>query len=89
MSWHHCIIWILYVFVGTSQLLTEPEAVLFGEVQSQLYPSPYPPNLQQRWELRVPEGYRVSLTFTHLDLEPSADCLYNSLTVRTTLFQMS
>ncbi|KAK7886900.1 hypothetical protein WMY93_026521 [Mugilogobius chulae] len=81
MSWSHCVVWLFCVSVSTSVLLTEPEEVLFGVVQSPLYPSPYPPNLQQRWELRVPEGYKVSLTFTHLDLEPFADCLYDSVTV--------
>ncbi|XP_072317611.1 ovochymase [Eucyclogobius newberryi] len=81
MSWTFCVIWLLCVSVSECLPLTEPEPVLFGAVQSPLYPSPYPPNLLQRWELNVPEGHRISLTFTHLDLEPSADCIYDSVTV--------
>ncbi|KAI9999734.1 hypothetical protein NQD34_011577 [Periophthalmus magnuspinnatus] len=78
MSWIHWCVWLLFVSVSEALPLTDP--VLFGEIQSPLYPVSYPPNLRQRWDLRVPEGYRVSLSFTHLDLEASAGCQYDSLT---------
>lgn len=55
---------------------------MHGEVHSPLYPQPYPPNLQEQWDLRVPDGYQIRLTFTHLDVEASAGCYYDALTVR-------
>uniref|UniRef100_A0A3Q1F3D9 CUB domain-containing protein n=1 Tax=Acanthochromis polyacanthus TaxID=80966 RepID=A0A3Q1F3D9_9TELE len=60
--------------------LPDPDPPMFGEVQSPRYPQPYPPNLQQQWELRVPEGFQIRLTFTHLDIEATAGCYYDSLT---------
>lgn len=81
MSWNYCIIWIFCVSVSESWPLADPEPVLYGEVQSPQYPNPYPPNLQKQWDLRVLEGYQISLTFTHLDIEASVDCYYDSLTV--------
>ncbi|XP_029958965.1 complement component 1, r subcomponent isoform X2 [Salarias fasciatus] len=54
---------------------------MHGEVHSPGYPRPYPHNLQQQWDLHVPEGYQIRLTFTHLDIEASADCYYDSLSV--------
>lgn len=74
---------IFCVSVSESWPLADPEPVLYGEVQSPQYPNPYPPNLQKQWDLRVLEGYQISLTFTHLDIEASVDCYYDSLTVST------
>ncbi|XP_034553172.1 complement C1r-A subcomponent-like [Notolabrus celidotus] len=54
---------------------------MHGEVQSPRYPQPYSPNLQEQWDLSVPEGYQIRLTFTHLDIEASEDCHFDSLTV--------
>ncbi|KAG8009967.1 Complement C1r-A subcomponent [Nibea albiflora] len=54
---------------------------MHGQVQSPQYPQPYPPNLQEQWDLSVPEGYHIRLTFTHLDIEASAGCHYDALTV--------
>lgn len=72
----------LYVSVCECSPLPEPEPQMYGKVQSPLYPQPYPPNLQEQWDLVVPEGYQIRLTFTHLDIEASANCYYDSLTVR-------
>ncbi|XP_047453842.1 complement C1r-A subcomponent-like [Mugil cephalus] len=76
-----CIIWFLYASVCGSWPLSDSEPVMYGEVQSPQYPQPYPPNLQEQWDLSVPEGYQIQLTFTHLDIEASAGCYYDSLTV--------
>lgn len=57
---------------------------MYGEVKSPQYPKPYPPNLQEQWDLNVPEGFQIRITFTHLDIEASAGCHYDALTVRTT-----
>lgn len=54
---------------------------MHGTVTSPLYPKPYPGNVYVEWELAVPKGYRIQLSFTHLDIEPSDDCYYDSLMV--------
>ncbi|XP_068179770.1 ovochymase [Antennarius striatus] len=75
----YCVTVLLYVSVGDCGPLPEP--LMHGEVHSPGYPQPYPPNLQKQWDLSVPEGYQIRLTFTHLDIEASADCHYDALTV--------
>lgn len=74
----------LYVTVSISWPLLEPEPQMYGEVTSPQYPQPYPPNLQTQWDLNVPEGFQIRLTFTHLDIEASEGCHYDALTVRAT-----
>ncbi|KAK5861786.1 hypothetical protein PBY51_017235 [Eleginops maclovinus] len=81
MGWTACIILFLYMSVCGGRRLPDPEPAMHGGVQSPQYPKPYPPNLQQQWDLSVPEGYRMTLTFTHLDIEASAGCFYDSLTL--------
>lgn len=81
MGWTSCIIWFLYVSVSECWPLPDSEPVMYGEVQSPQYPQPYPPNLLKQWDLSVPEGYQIGLTFTHLDIEASAGCYYDALTV--------
>lgn len=76
----------LYVAMGECWRLPDAEPAMHGQVQSPQYPRPYPPNLQEQWDLSVPEGYQIRLTFTHLDIEASAGCHYDSLTVRA-IFQ--
>ncbi|CAN9513724.1 unnamed protein product [Ophioblennius macclurei] len=74
-----CIIWFLCLSVCECWPLPDPP--MHGEIHSPQYPAPYPPNLQEQWDLHVPEGYQIRLTFTHLDIEASADCYYDSLSV--------
>ena len=74
----------LFVLACGCWPLPDPEPLMHGEVQSPQYPQPYPPNLQEQWDLNVPEGYRIRITFTHMDIEASAGCYYDSLTVRAT-----
>ena len=62
--------------------LLEPGPQMYGEVKSPRYPKPYPPNLEEQWNLNVPEGFQIRMTFTHLDIEASAGCNYDALTVR-------
>nr|XP_046254445.1 uncharacterized protein LOC124064236 [Scatophagus argus] len=76
-----CIIWFLYVSVRECIQLPDSEPVMLGEIQSPQYPQPYPPNLQRQWDISVPEGYQIQLTFTHLDIEASEGCHYDALTV--------
>ncbi|XP_053095402.1 complement component 1, r subcomponent [Pangasianodon hypophthalmus] len=55
--------------------------VMYGQVQSPLYPKPYPADVHQQWDLEVPHGYQLQITFNYLDIEPSFNCYYDSLTV--------
>ncbi|XP_026861742.2 complement component 1, r subcomponent [Electrophorus electricus] len=57
------------------------EAVMYGQVQSPQYPKPYPADLHQQWDLDVPQGYKIQLTFNYLDIEPSVNCFYDYLMV--------
>ncbi|XP_053349501.1 complement component 1, r subcomponent [Clarias gariepinus] len=55
--------------------------VMYGQVQSPLYPKPYPNNERRQWDLEVPRGYQLQITFNYLEIEPSINCYYDSLTV--------
>uniref|UniRef100_A0A8C1GTM8 Wu:fd46c06 n=1 Tax=Cyprinus carpio TaxID=7962 RepID=A0A8C1GTM8_CYPCA len=57
----------------------ECEPTMFGEVSSPQYPQPYPGDILEQWDLDVPEGYQIQLTFSHLDIEPSPNCGHDSL----------
>ncbi|XP_061573069.1 complement C1r subcomponent-like [Cololabis saira] len=81
MGWISFIIWFLYILVCDCVPLPDKEPPMHGEVQSPQYPQPYPPNLLKQWDLSVPEGFQIQLTFTHLDIEASGGCYYDSLTV--------
>ena len=61
--------------------LPRSDPTLYGELQSPQYPQPYPGGLTETWDLQVPEGFQIQLTFTHLDIEPSANCYYDAVTV--------
>lgn len=54
---------------------------MYGEILSPNYPQAYPNDLQESWEIQVPPGYGIRLYFTHLDLEPSQNCEYDSVKV--------
>ncbi|XP_056619305.1 complement C1s subcomponent-like [Triplophysa dalaica] len=69
------IICLLWVFVNVC------EPLMFGEVSSPRYPQPYSGNLNEQWDLEVPMGYKIQLTFNHLDIEASPNCLNNSVMV--------
>uniref|UniRef100_A0A3B1JKQ0 CUB domain-containing protein n=1 Tax=Astyanax mexicanus TaxID=7994 RepID=A0A3B1JKQ0_ASTMX len=71
--------WIFFYFVPS--LSTIYFVLMYGHVQSPLYPKPYPADLQKQWNLEVPHGYRINLTFTYLDIEHSANCTSDSLMV--------
>ncbi|XP_073416258.1 scavenger receptor cysteine-rich domain-containing protein DMBT1-like isoform X4 [Dendrobates tinctorius] len=52
-----------------------------GNITSPLYPSPYPANSHCTWEIRVPAGYYIRLSFLHFDVEPHPLCLYDWVTI--------
>lgn len=55
---------------------------LFGEIRSPNYPKPYPNNNISSWDIIVPKGYVVKLTFRYFDLEPSETCFYDYVKIR-------
>lgn len=58
------------------------QSAMFGIVQSPNFPEPYPREEQLRWNISVPGGFRLQLSFSHFDLEPSYLCEYDSVKVR-------
>jgi len=40
-----------------------------GTIHSPSYPDLYPPNKNCVWQIVAPAQYRITLTFTHMDLE--------------------
>jgi len=54
---------------------------MYGEILSPNYPQVYPNDVQESWEIQVPSGYGIRLYFTHMDLEPSQNCEYDSVKV--------
>ncbi|NXD14826.1 C1S protein, partial [Nothocercus nigrocapillus] len=56
-------------------------ASMYGEILSPNYPQVYPNDVQESWEIQVPPGYGIHLYFTHLDLEPSQNCEYDSVKI--------
>uniref|UniRef100_W5KTV1 Wu:fd46c06 n=1 Tax=Astyanax mexicanus TaxID=7994 RepID=W5KTV1_ASTMX len=63
------------------EIVCDCEVLMYGHVQSPLYPKPYPADLQKQWNLEVPHGYRIKLTFIYLDIEHSTNCTSDSLMV--------
>ncbi|XP_066538372.1 complement component 1, r subcomponent [Hoplias malabaricus] len=61
--------------------LCECKVAMYGHLQSPMFPEPYSSDLHMRWYLKVPHGYKIQLTFNHLDIQPSANCTKDSLTV--------
>lgn len=54
---------------------------MHGEILSPNYPQAYPNDIKKTWDIEVPEGFGVRLYFTHLDLELSEKCEYDSVQV--------
>lgn len=54
---------------------------MYGEILSPNYPQAYPNEVVKIWDIEVPEGFGVHLYFTHLDIELSENCAYDSVQV--------
>ncbi|XP_060072061.1 tolloid-like protein 1 [Ylistrum balloti] len=53
-----------------------------GTIQSPSFPDLYPPNKMCVWEIVAPDQYRITLNFTHFDMEGNnQDCEYDSVRV--------
>nr|XP_033779800.1 complement C1s subcomponent [Geotrypetes seraphini] len=54
---------------------------MYGEILSPNYPQGYPDNAQETWTITVPPGFGIHIHFTHLNIEPSENCEYDSLKI--------
>ncbi|KAM4636474.1 complement C1r subcomponent [Discoglossus pictus] len=54
---------------------------LYGIITSPNYPNPYPNSNDSIWDIVVPEGHRISLSFLLFDLEPSEYCNYDFMKI--------
>ncbi|XP_006170838.1 complement C1s subcomponent [Tupaia chinensis] len=57
------------------------EPTMYGEILSPNYPQVYPNEIEKSWDIEVPEGYGIHLYFTHLDMELSENCAYDSVQI--------
>ncbi|XP_072012500.1 mannan-binding lectin serine protease 2 isoform X2 [Engystomops pustulosus] len=56
---------------------------LFGRISSPGFPKPYPNDQTMTWDIKVPEGHRVKIYFTHFNLELSYLCEYDYVELRS------
>ncbi|XP_078785950.1 mannan-binding lectin serine protease 1 isoform X3 [Oryzias latipes] len=54
---------------------------MYGSLESPNFPEPYPHLVERRWNVRVPLGFRIQLSFSHFNLEPSYLCEYDYVKV--------
>nr|XP_020734369.1 complement C1s subcomponent isoform X2 [Odocoileus virginianus texanus]XP_020734370.1 complement C1s subcomponent isoform X2 [Odocoileus virginianus texanus] len=71
--------WCIVLFSLVAWVYAEP--TMYGEVLSPNYPQAYPNEVEKSWDIEVPEGYGIHLYFTHLDIEMSENCSYDSLQI--------
>ncbi|MEQ2195219.1 Mannan-binding lectin serine protease 1, partial [Xenoophorus captivus] len=69
-------LWCFIMRCG-AELLSE----MYGSLQSPNFPEPYPRDTELNWNISVPDGFRISLFFSHFDLEPSYLCEYDFVKV--------
>uniref|UniRef100_UPI00398E98A0 complement C1s subcomponent-like n=1 Tax=Pristiophorus japonicus TaxID=55135 RepID=UPI00398E98A0 len=55
---------------------------LQGRFATPDYPQGYPNDVSQTWEIKVPSGYGIQLSFTYIDIEPSANCAYDNVQIQ-------
>ncbi|KAG3292489.1 complement C1s, transcript variant X1 [Ictidomys tridecemlineatus] len=71
--------WCIVLFSLLARVYAEP--TMYGEILSPNYPQAYPNEIEKSWDIEVPEGYGIRLYFTHLDIELSEDCAYDSVQI--------
>lgn len=77
------ILWgLLWGSVATPIGLPWPKP-MFGRLASPGFPGKYGNDLERRWNLTAPPGYRLRLYFTHFHLELSYLCEYDFVKVPT------
>uniref|UniRef100_A0A674G899 Complement C1r n=1 Tax=Taeniopygia guttata TaxID=59729 RepID=A0A674G899_TAEGU len=77
-----CLPWA-FLFFGVIGCSPVPKgSPFFGEIRSPSYPKPYPNDNISSWDIQVPKGYVVKLTFKYFDLEPSESCFYDYVKIK-------
>nr|KAF6367748.1 complement C1s [Myotis myotis] len=71
--------WCIVLFSVLPWVYAEP--TMYGEILSPNYPQAYPNEVEKTWDIEVPEGYGIHLYFTHLDIELSENCDYDSVQI--------
>ncbi|XP_011807888.1 PREDICTED: complement C1s subcomponent isoform X1 [Colobus angolensis palliatus] len=71
--------WCIILFSLLAWVYAEP--TMYGEILSPNYPQAYPSEVEKSWDIEVPEGYGIHLYFTHLDIELSENCAYDSVQI--------
>ncbi|XP_053411706.1 complement C1s subcomponent [Nycticebus coucang] len=71
--------WCIVLFSLLAWVCAEP--TMYGEILSPNYPQAYPNEIEKSWDIEVPEGYGIHLYFTHLDIELSENCAYDSVQI--------
>ncbi|XP_063250223.1 complement C1r subcomponent [Prinia subflava] len=77
-----CLPWAFLFFGVISSSPVPRGSPLFGEIRSPSYPKPYPNDNVSSWDIQVPKGYVVKLTFKYFDLEPSESCFYDYVKIK-------
>lgn len=81
----------LFIHISTSKVL--PEIIIgkykttcggiitteYGLLSSPNYPEAYPINIDCKWNIIVPEDYRIAVIFRYFNLESHKDCSYDRL----------
>ncbi|XP_055881580.1 uncharacterized protein LOC106071829 isoform X2 [Biomphalaria glabrata] len=52
-----------------------------GNIESPLFPDPYPADLDCKWTITARPGYRISVTSEYFSLESQTNCLYDYITI--------
>ncbi|XP_028748172.1 complement C1s subcomponent [Peromyscus leucopus] len=71
--------WWFVLFSVLASVSAEP--TMRGEILSPNYPQAYPNEIEKTWDIEVPEGFGIHLYFTHLDIELSENCEYDSVQI--------
>ncbi|XP_008049021.1 complement C1s subcomponent [Carlito syrichta] len=77
--------WCIVLFSLLAWVCAEP--TMYGEILSPNYPQAYPNEVEKSWDIEVPEGYGIHLYFTHLDIELSENCAYDSVQIMSGEFE--
>ncbi|XP_057901201.1 complement C1r subcomponent isoform X1 [Melospiza georgiana] len=77
-----CLPWVFLFFGVISSSPVPRGSPFFGEIRSPNYPKPYPNDNISSWDIQVPKGYVVKLTFKYFDLEPSESCFYDYVKIK-------
>ncbi|XP_045319042.1 complement C1s subcomponent [Leopardus geoffroyi] len=75
----------VFLFSLLASVYAEP--TMYGEILSPNYPQAYPNEVEKSWDIEVPEGYGIHLYFTHLDIELSENCAYDSVQIMSGDFE--